>query len=179
MTRFLLPILLVIIAIVAFFSLGRPLLDEIGGLKSQVADLRAGEDSLLRLLERQNRLLELYNQFSEEQKADLNKFLPDNIDHVRLIIDINSIAERYGLDLRNLTIKSAVADSGEAAGEDLINQDSVVIGFSVTASYSLLKTLLTDLAESLRLLDLSSFALTTAESGLYQYNIEIRTYWLP
>ncbi len=181
MTRFLFPLLIIVLSVVAFFSLGRPLIDEIGVLKTEKADLVAGEESLRQLLARQNELLNLYNQFSDEQIEQIDKFLPDNIDHVRLIIDINGIADRYNLKLSNIGIKSAEAsaDEGEASGEDLIDQDSVILSFSVTATYGLFKQLMDDLAQSLRLLDLTGLSFSATETGLYNYNVEVRTYWLP
>ena len=114
----------------------------------------------------------------------MNEFLPNNIDNVRLIIDINNIAKKSGLIVRNPNIVKAEAKEGEpppptgAAAAGKTADSSAAISFSVSASYETLKLFLSDLARSLRLVDIESLSFTAAERNLYDYQITLRTYWL-
>ena len=123
--------------------------------------------------------------------ARLNKFLPDNIDNVRLIIDMNNIGKFHGMAMRGVSVAGgaeagrpstsppASGGSDAESGESLLKADSVVISFSVSASYEAFKEFLADLSSSLRLLDVASVSMATGETkNLYTFNLGLKTYWL-
>ncbi len=123
-----------------------------------------------------------YNTFSDDNKARLQEILPDNVDNIHLIIDINSIAARHGLALKNVdlgTVSSgssaasagAVGSSGDAVG-------SISLGFTVAASYDDFLSFLQDLEHSLRIIDVEKISFTPADTGLTDYTFSIQTYWL-
>ena len=114
--------------------------------------------------------------------ANLKQLLPNNIDNVRLIIDINNIAQKRGLIVRNPSIISDASTNqsqSEVAVRNLTpDKSSVVISFSVSASYEILKMFLGDLDRSLRIVDIDSVAFSSNDKNLYDYKISLRTYWL-
>mgnify|MGYP001579566637 FL=1 len=178
--RFLTPLLILGLALVSFFYFTTPVLTEIDGLKAERTRLTVALDNATKLDVRKQELHNLENEMDPADIADLHQLLPDNIDNVRLIIDINNIAKKRGLVVRNPTIAEAAA-AGEANGTNqpaLTAGSSVVISFSVSASYEILKLFLADLEHSLRIVDIESLSFSGNDKNLYDYKINLRTYWL-
>lgn len=166
-----------------FFTFTDKIWEEIRGLKTQKVELEMGITQANELLLRQQELLKSYNAIADDQKERLDKLLPDNIDNVRLIIDMNNIAKFHGMSLRGVSVVGGEAKAGQQAaeaqsGESLLSADSVVISFSVVASYEAFKEFLRDLSTSLRLVDVVSLSIATGEKNLYTFNLGLKTYWL-
>ncbi len=178
--RLLTPIFFVVIAAVTFFSFATPVLEQIDELKLEQAKLAEGIVETNNLVNLQDQLMSAYNAFSPAQLNRLDKMLPNNIDNVRLIIDINNIARQHGMGIKNIAIRTEEkkATKEEASGADLIDRDSVILGFSVSGSYNVFKSFLNDLADSLRLVDVASLGFSSNENNSYDYNVALRTYWL-
>ncbi|GEM_PF-253251 len=162
-------------------------------------------------------LLTKFNALAPSDKDRILKLLPDHIDSVRLIIDINNIAARYGMSLSSITLSapgtasaaagnknqaSAAAGSpSQAASGQAVSQgigpdnslyDSVKLGFNVAGSYENFLQFLTELQESLRVVDITSLSFSagrasgqssgaqsqTGTSDTYTYSMTIRTYYL-
>ena len=116
--------------------------------------------------------------------ADIDKLqhiLPDNVDNIRLIIDISNIAARHNLALTNVELgdlnPKKTAKAGVEGGADPVG--SVVVGFSVsTANYDDFLSFVTDLEHSLRLVDINKIAFSSGSGTLTTYAMSVRTYWL-
>lgn len=129
-------------------------------------------------------LLLKYNTFSTNDLDRLRKLLPDHVDNVRLILDIDHIASTYGMRIKNVNISVAIDDSKKGVigpGDKLY--ESVGLSFSITSSYDILKQFIKDLEKSLRIVDIMDISLTSTETAeikdnLYSYNIGMKTYWL-
>ncbi|MBI2097579.1 MAG: type 4a pilus biogenesis protein PilO [Candidatus Vogelbacteria bacterium] len=174
--KIILPFLILGLAAAVFFYFTAPLLDQVDALKIQQAELTVALAHANKLKERQDELAAIYNAIDPADEKNLEEFLPNNIDNVRLIIDINDIAKKYGLTIRNPNIVKEEAKEDKpapAAGES-----SAVISFAVSSSYEILKLFLDDLAKSLRIVDLDSLSFTANDRNLYDYQISLRTYWL-
>lgn len=179
MIRFFIPVIFLGLAAAIFFYGTDPVLTEIDGLKIKKAELADGIAGALKLQERQDVLRDTYNALDESQLKWLDKLLPDNIDNVRLIIDINNIAKFHGITIKNVSIANAETKPGETTtGENLIKNDSVVLNFSVSASYEVFKLFLKDLADSLRLVDVTSLSFAANDKNLYAFSVGLKTYWL-
>lgn len=154
-----------------------PLLGELDILSIEKASLNAslGDSKGLRTTVAEKEVL--YNNLSEDDKVKLNKLLPNSIDNVKLIIDIDNIASLYNLKLRNIDIKADAP--GEFSGDSFNNPyGTAMLRFSVSAPYESFKSFLTDLEDSLRLVDISSLTFTSGDKDINEYNIELKTYWL-
>jgi len=177
--RIILPFLILGLAAAVFFYFTAPLVDQIDALKIQKAKLAVALDHANKLKERQDELAAIYNGIDPADEKNLEEFLPNNIDNVRLIIDINDIAKKYGLTIRNPNIVKAEAKEGEAPPPvQPAAENSAAISFSVSSSYEILKLFLADLTKSLRIVDIESLAFTANDLNLYDYQISLRTYWL-
>lgn len=181
MIRLLLPLILVVAAGLIFFSFTQPVLERIDGLRLEQAKLNTALDNAKKLHQVQDSLLNTYNGFAPADLDRLNKFLPDSVDNVRLIIDINNIARASGMTIKNVKIKT---EEGEEDGAAVINDTGtdpkgvVVLSFSVSGSYLNFQQFLLDLSHSLRLVDIDSVTFGSNDKGIYDYSVAIRTYWL-
>jgi Tfp pilus assembly protein PilO len=197
--KFIFPIILIIIAGVVFFVFTDPILNtplavdpttgEISGgvfpLLSERSDLNTALSSSDTLREASKSLVEKYNNLSESERTGVDKLLPDRIDNVQLVIDINSIASKYGMTIKNIkigtegdiqTTRTASRTTTKRATTAL--NKAADISFTVTGSYNQLRNFLTDLGRSLRLVDVTGLSFTAGDSDLYQFNVEVKTYWL-
>src|SRR3989344_4078716 len=175
MIRFFTPLLIIGLALVSFFYFTTPILDTINDFKAERLKLSVALDNATKLKDKQKELLDIGNVIDPIDIANLKQLLPNNIDNVRLIIDINNIAQKRGLIVRNPSIISDASTNqsqSEVAVRNLTpDKSSVVISFSVSASYDILKMFLGDLDRSLRIVDIDSVAFSSNDKNLYDYKI--------
>ncbi len=155
----------------------------IRALQTRREELDAAIVQAKQLGARINELNQLYNAISTEQKEKLDQLLPDHVNNIQLIIDVNGIAKRNGMGIKN--IKVTTSEDKDANGSSVKQSSSknqalgtMLLSFSVTGPYSAYKNFLADMASSLRIIDISSTSFNTDDKGIYNYNIELRTYWL-
>ncbi len=182
MRNLLIPIILVGSAIALFAVYTNPVYQK---SKSIQAEVYAYDEALNKSQELRKTLdakLAARNTFLEADIERLASILPDNVDNIHLIIDINSIASRRGLSLKNVAL-SGLSDSPNkravlAVGPSGSPVGSVELGFSVSASYDNMLAFMQDLERSLRVMDIESMSFTAGEKDLNDYEFTIRTYWL-
>lgn len=128
-----------------------------------------------------------YNDIGEKDIASLQKVLPDTVDNVRLILDINNIAESFGISITNIGVDGDTNSGSENKNDSRVIKDSVgseygtiSLSFSVTASYENFKGFMRRLEDSLRLVDVTEFSVnaTNGSDDIYQYSVKLDTYWL-
>ncbi|OHB24228.1 MAG: hypothetical protein A2542_02460 [Parcubacteria group bacterium RIFOXYD2_FULL_52_8] len=177
MTRFLIPLLLFVIAMGIFFGFTRDTIDQIGIAQAKITELdqALANDKDLRKIRTEK--LEVYNSFSNADLDRINKLIPDSIDNVRLIIDIDNLAAKYGMVVKNARIKTD-GMTPEVVGNNGKKYGSVILNFSVTGGYNELKLFLHDLQTSLRLVDVTGLAFIASDKDSNEYSFEVRTYWL-
>jgi len=139
-----------------------------------------------------NGLLTKYNSISEEDRKRIMKFLPDHIDSVRLIIDINNIAGAYGMSLNGIKLSDPVGVNEPRRDEigllDISSRkeyQAKILDFVVSGPYENFIAFLKDAEKSLRLVDILSLSISadskeSSSSGAsdYEYTVSLRTYYL-
>ncbi len=181
MIRFFTPFLVLALALVSFFYFTTPVLEEIKALKVEMQRLTVANANAKALEDRQIELQNRRSEIDQNDINDLNQLLPSNIDNVRLIIDINNIAKKRGLTVRNPSVlKENDSNPPEAkpSGDQLSGKSSAVISFSVSASYEIFKLFLGDLARSRQIVDVENVSFSGNDRNFYDYKISLRTYWL-
>ncbi len=177
-----------------FFMYTKPAYDSIQETRTTVAQYDAALDKAAELQKLKQALLSRFNTFNSSDLDRLQKLLPDHVDNVRLILDLDNLAGRYGLALQNVDVSSSQAQSSKsqtatgAIGASSQKYDSLTLKFGTTATYTDFDRFLKDLETSLRIVDLVSLSITAvpADAGLgvhsseplYTFNISLRTYWL-
>lgn len=188
--KFIFPIILILASIGIFIGYTNKAYKEVATLRTEQA---AYDEALLnskKLLDVRQELVDKYNALLPEDKDRLMKLMPDNVDNIRLIIDIQKIASQYGMlpkDIHfdkdqgkaNSTTISA-ASSPEDINQARKNYGTFDLDFSVTGTYSNFLNFTRDLEKSLRIIDIESvtFAISDVGTSSYKYAFKIRTYWL-
>ena len=137
-----------------------------------------------------------YNNISSQNREELEKLLPDTVDNVRLIIDIDNIAEQYGIVIRDFEISSTedqekevkviksefegIIDNADLEYADTSKVGVISFSFSVTSQYDVFNRFLQDLEEALRIVDVRSVEISSSgdDSVFYDYRVNLDTYWL-
>jgi Tfp pilus assembly protein PilO len=129
-------------------------------------------------------LLSKFNSIPDEDRALIAKLLPDHVDTVRLIIDINAIASKNNLTLRNISLsdssdpKKKDAAVAQTIGPDNSKYESIAVSFGVTGTYDDFLSFVKDVEQSLRVVDIRSLNFSPAQDGNYKYEVSVSTYRL-
>ncbi len=178
MIRLFVPILLVGVALGLFFGYIDPTYTKIKTLQAEEARFDQALEQSRELQSVRDSLLSRYNTFPTGELRRLEKMLPDNVDNVRLILDIDSMAARYNMRTRNVTISGANGEENEVIGGNQGAVGSVILSFSVAAEYDNFLRFLRDLEQSLRIVDLVGLSFDSSEGDAYTFNVSLKTYWL-
>lgn len=175
------------IAIFAFYT--KPAYDQAQVKRAEIADYDAALLKAAELQERKQALLKKFNEFSPEDRDKLQKLLPDHVDNVRLILDLDNIAARRGMAMQNVVVSTPGAGQSTQTAVGTISSskqkyDVLTTKFSTQGTYPAFQQLMSDLETSLRIIDLVTvrIAQSQAELGrsepLYSFEVTLRTYWL-
>ena len=182
MVRFLLPAVFVAAALGLFFGYVDPTYQKVKDLQAEENRFDEALDRSRELAEIKDQLLSRYNSFSSNELERLQKLLPDNIDNVRLVLDLDGIARTHNMFIQNVTVSAdsaGLVQNSNTLGSDPNPYRSVVLSFSVKATYEDFIDFIKDLESSLRLVDAASVTFTPRDdTNLYDYQISINTYWL-
>ena len=176
----LLPIVFILIAGAIFFGFIDPSYKRVQTLRVEEARFDQALTRSRELQQTRDQLLSRYNTLSPNDIDRLEKLLPDNIDNVRLILDLDTIASQFGMRVRNISI-SAIGPRVESGRVDTGSENgfgTLMLSFSVTTTYEKFRTFLESLERSLRLVDVTNVSFASVQSGLYDYQVSIKTYWL-
>ena len=196
MMRLIIAIIAVVLAGGIFFFYTQPTYDSVQATQAQIAQYNAALDKATELQQLKQTLLSRYNAFNPTDIGNLQKLLPDSVDNVALILDIDNLANHYGLALENVDVSSSASQTAAsqtaigAIGTSDQKYASLTLAFSTRGTYDNFVQFMTDLESSLRILDLVSLTISsdsasaTATAGqaaaqpIYDYDITLRTYWL-
>ncbi len=205
--RFLFPIFIIILAGLIFFGLAMPIYygsdntylkqyllhgsgKGVTTLMAERASLQEGVATAIELQKISKDLEQRINQIKDSDLVRLDRYLPDSIDNVQLILDVNSIALQSGMQIKNTKIELPPAVPGSSAGAALVDKDATSGGldhqistlhmsFSTAGSYGSFLNFLDNLSHSLRLLDVEEISFQSVPGkDFYQYNVKVKTYWL-
>ncbi|AKM83827.1 TPA: hypothetical protein DCZ46_00625 [Candidatus Campbellbacteria bacterium] len=180
MSRIILPIILIIISAGTFVIFIDPTYKNIGELKAEKVQYDEARNKSKELRTIRDGLLEKYSSFSDNDLERVKKMIPDNVDNIKLVMDINAIAAKYGAIIRDIKLNAPIDNPDIRAGAQDSKYGFVTLSFSMTSSYEDFVTFITDLKDSLRLVDITdlSFKVSPEEVNSYKFNFTIKTYWL-
>jgi Tfp pilus assembly protein PilO len=185
MIRYIFALLALFIAGAIFFWYTKPTYDGVQAIKDESAQYDAALAKAAELQQLKQQLLSRYNSFSPTDLDRVQKLLPDHVDNVALILDLDNLAARYQMPMENVDVSTPASSGGDTGiatiGSSGQKYDSVTIHFSTRGSYTNFLSLMKDLEQSLRIVDLVSLNLTPSQqsaNGEYSYDLTLRTYWL-
>jgi Tfp pilus assembly protein PilO len=180
------PVILIIISIGSFFIYTDKVYRgensdasrTIQSLQTEDAEYQTALKNANKIKAKRQALVDRMNAISLDDMTKLEKLLPNNIDNIQLIIDMNNIADKHNLTLKGAKLdKELKADSNKLGADDNL-YSTVGISFSVTSSYENFQNFLKDLEKSLRLVDITDLSINASPTGLYEYSVSLKTYWL-
>lgn len=194
----LIPILFVVGAIGLFFGYMQPTYNgAITELQGEIQELDMALLAAQRFSAKQLQLSQQREQVAPEELARLEAFLPDSVDNVQLIVDLNSLAARSGVTLSDFDIANSEGDNegaqvgGIPEGGPVVDGapttlalstgepvDSLELSVAATGSYAAFRTFLEGVEKSLRPLDIIELTVDDSTTGVYTYDITFRLYWL-
>lgn len=187
MMRTVLSLLFLAGAVALFLLYTKPAYDGVRALQEENESYDLALEKAAELQRLKQSLLSRYNAFNPADIDRLHKLLPDHVDNVRLILDLDTLAARHGIALQNVVVSrpndNASTGSATVIGPSQRQYESVTLGFATAATYPQFVSFLTDLEDSLRIVDLVGLTLnaeptiTTGEPA-YRFDITLRTYWL-
>ena len=178
--RLFIPIVLIVAALGLFVVYTNPTYQTSKALSAKVDEYNNALDKSQELRSVRDKLLSKRNTFSSDDVQKLQEVLPDNVDNIRLVIDINNIASRHSLTLGGINIGDIAGNPKNvlsvASSRGLVG--NVDIAFTVTTSYDNMLSFLTDLEHSLRLIDVQKISFAAGPNDSSTYSFDIRTYRL-
>jgi Tfp pilus assembly protein PilO len=176
--RLITPVILILASVAVYIWYISPAYVGVRELRAEEAQYDEALTRSEELIAVRDALLLQYNAFPTRDLERLSRILPDSVDNVRLILDIDSIAARYGMALQNIGIGAASVDNN-ALGADTSPIGAMEVSFSVRSSYDSFRQFLMDIEDSLRIVDVTALSVAlSGETGLANYDITLRTYWL-
>lgn len=175
------PVILIALAIGLFYFYISPTYDEVKALEVEQDRYSEALDVADELQDLKGSLLNTYNGFSAADLNRLRKFLPENIDDVRLVVDVNSIARENGILIEDILIGDEQNVEGRRrivdASSQMVNTLKLQITFNAT--YSQFVSFMSDMESSLRIINVVgiNFDSTELVGNGYTFVVNLETYW--
>lgn len=179
-------IILIVAAGFLFFAFTNPRFVGIKVLRAEEQTYDEALDRSKELISLRDALLSRYNSIPSDDLKKINSIIPDAVDSVRLIIEINAIAARHKLTLSDISVGQL--DGGSTDSRDIPGRlgpassayGTASLSFEVVARYETFRAFIADLERNLRLVDLSTITFSEASvgTGLTTYGVSFDTYWM-
>ena len=118
--------------------------------------------------------------------------LPSTVDNIRLIIDLNNMAaSKFNLALQNVKASAASSMGASTAPVPVTpgspnalstlavpTLDTVQVSFNVSTTYDQFISFLRELETNLRIMDVTHLSVAANDTGTYDFNVQLNTYWL-
>ncbi len=120
-------------------------------------------------------------------QARLSQMIPNGTNNIHLIVDLNNLAQKYNFSLSNIKADVVNAtNNNNPSNQPVANQASagtaslaqVKVTFSANASYGDFLNFLLAVESNLRIMDISKIDVKANDTGIYGFQVELRTYWL-
>lgn len=172
-------IILILVSIGLFYTFVSPHYDKVKILRNQSTQYKNILANVSDLAKKRDDLEAKYNNTPEQEIARLEKILPGNVDTVNLAMTFDSIAARYGISIKSIRAVDKKDDLGTAIVQsNNAPYDAVTVSFSFISTYPNFRKFMADIETSLRIIDMKSVAFQATESGLYEFQVSVDTYWL-
>lgn len=184
--KYLFSLLLIAASITVFVVLIRPKYQALQIAKQAVIASSGSLDTAATLAKSREALIATYNSIPKADLDNLKTLLPDSVNNIRLIIQINSLATKNGLSLlRNVDYQAAIQDPTTQDNPDIVKRPygEFSISFQTSGQYKNFLAFLSDLEQNLRLVDVTKVEFsatdqTQALAGSTTFKVTLKTYWL-
>ncbi len=188
--KYFLSLLFIAVSITVFVVIIKPDYNKLQVTRQAVDLANTNLQTASNLAKSRDELITKYNSISKNDLDNLKILLPDSVDNIRLIIQVNSLATKNGLSLlRNVdyqTDQQAIAATTlQDPSASKLPYGEFSISFQTTGQYKNFLAFISDLEQNLRLVDVvkvdfvPSDAATAQSSAISMtYKVTLKTYWL-
>jgi len=169
-------VVLIILSLGLFFSFTDSEYVKIQALKEQQQQYITAQVRSNDLLKIRDDLTAKFNALSPVDLVKLEKLIPNTIDSIRLIIEMEGITLGFGVPLKNIQVN--VTEAKNTNGSSNGSYNSALISFSITTTYNNFQELLKGIEKSLRMIDVQSITFATADTDIYTFSVTMKTYWM-
>lgn len=183
-------LLILISAVVGVFILF--IVPEYKTVQQMQADVDTYNASLVtatKLKQSREALVTKYNSISKVDLDNIQTLLPDSVNNIKLIIQIDSLATKNGLtalsgvNYNSDQTKDDKSTAGSAASASKSPYGEFTMTFSTSGPYQNFLSFISDIEQSLRIVDITSISFSSADGQSKdqqgpQYKVAIKTYWL-
>jgi Tfp pilus assembly protein PilO len=194
MFRVVTPLILIGISVAVFLIFVNPMYKEVSSLRTEINSYNEALNNSNVLDNERDKLTKKYNAIDPADLDKLQKLLPDNVDNIRLILEIEKLASPYGMVLKDIRYNTQKKEEGTNTNTLQGGQSVSSVGgsdfgvwtleFSTEGSYKNFLSFLKDLESNLRVVDIASIQfsstndITKGTSESYKYAFKINTYWM-
>jgi Tfp pilus assembly protein PilO len=194
--RYIFLLLLIVASVGVFIGFVLPRYHAAQATQATVSSYNANLATATQLEQSRQALITQYNNIPKADLDNIQTLLPDAVNNIRLIIELDALATKNGLSsLRSVDydpsqIPTAGTSVPAVATDTTTTQlpyKEFDISFQTTGQYSNFLSFLSDLEQNLRLVDVTEIdflppvsatgAAPTPASGL-SYKVILKTYWL-
>ena len=183
MNRNITATILIVLAAALYFTYTSGVWNNVVTIKAVNDQYTGAISSAEQLISVRDKVLKDYNNISADDRDNLDKMIPNTVDNIRLIIDLNSVALQHGFSLKNITASAKDSSTNSPSNNQPFNiaiptLDTVAVSFSVSAPYLQFISFMQDLEASLRIMDITHLTVTANDTGTYDFSVQMNTYWL-
>ncbi len=154
---------------------------EVRDLLKQRSDYQTALANIEEVKQLRDSLESQYNDLSQDNIARLEKVIPQNLNIVKLTADLDALAGKRSMSLRNVRVTEQASDNsvGITAKENKPYK-TTTMSFSVLGSYSNFVSFLRDIEKSLQLIDVRAVNMKTGgtSTNIMQFDVTVQTYWI-
>mgnify|MGYP003393638102 CR=1 FL=1 len=186
------PLIIVALCIGMYFMYMAPAWDEIAVKREKKAEYQNVLDRVKELKDMRDAVSAQYNDIPAENLAMLSKIIPGKFDSVYFTNDINSMAAKYGMVVKEMRVNLHQVEARQAEEVQIGSEiyKTVTATFKLSGQYDQFLGFLKDLESNLRLIDVISLSIksTGAQSQAVgskapretnlDYSLEVQTYSL-
>lgn len=186
----------IIISVVLFFVFIDPFYGVVKQLRSDMDIYNKALNNSTELQKTRDGLVEKYKSIKQEDKDRLDNLLPNNINNIEFILEMEKIAGLHGMPISDIRSDSDTKSSGSNISTTGTKTNTITnnlsygvfsMDFTVEAKYDTFISFLKDLEKNLRIIDVKLVSFNPSQisnlsqnkiNDFYKYNLKIQTYWL-
>jgi Tfp pilus assembly protein PilO len=187
--RIIFSIIRIVAGVLITIFLVLPMKSEIDNLKLKKAELGNTEAQAKEYSTMGQDVVGRFQSIDPAQVERLKKMVPDTVDNIRFINDVNGIAKKTGMKLKKVDYNAQDLKGTKIKSSEKITPSSnslygsYTVNFSVSGSYKQFVEFLSSLENSLRLVDVTdvTFTSTSQVEGkpeVYDFSVKAQSYWL-
>lgn len=180
--RSLMPILLIVVSVGLFYVFIDPRLQVARELSDEASEYKEAIQKANDLMVVRDELLTQYNSISSNDIERLKRIVPDSVDLVKMVADIDTIAGDLGIAIQSVETTEEVVDDSLGINDPASLRPYLTADVSLKfiTDYPNLILFLKELERSLQMIDIKSvtFSAGTSQNNLYDFSVSFQTYWL-